>query len=89
MVAKLCRQPADAFRNERRFLAVDQIEVLPQWQGRGIGRLLPLEANTIARTQDIHELETTIWSFNEASQVFFRAQGFVTMQGRWWKALPR
>jgi putative acetyltransferase len=49
--------------------------VLPEWRGRGGGRLL-LEAAIAERPDHVHKIELEVWPDNEAAIALYRATGF-------------
>ncbi len=49
--------------------------VLPEWRGRGGGRLLA-EAALESRPADVHKIELDVFTDNEAAIALYRSLGF-------------
>ena len=77
LIAVLHDRPAGPFTVARRFCEIDQIAVDPTRRGQGIARALMVQALAQARTDGIHEIEATSWSFNDRAHAMFRRLGFV------------
>lgn len=69
-------RPANPITRRWRALLIDQISVEPPWKGKGVGRSLVEAALSVARAEDVDEVQAMTWVFNEEAQAFFRALGF-------------
>ncbi|MEM7627137.1 MAG: GNAT family N-acetyltransferase [Planctomycetota bacterium] len=58
----------------RHWVELDEMGVLPEWRGKGIGRSL---IEKVAESADGLDVELTVWSFNETAQSVYAAAGFV------------
>lgn len=65
-----------AFQYEKRLLYIDQIAVVPAWQGRGVARLLLEQVEDLARQEGISALQLDHWGQNEVASGFFIKNGF-------------
>jgi GNAT superfamily N-acetyltransferase len=79
----------NAFKKARRFLLVDQISVLPEAQGVGVGALLMQYVKELADTLEIDEIRLDSWSFNESAHGFFDWAGFEPYRVSFWNRKPR
>lgn len=66
----------DIFTKERRWLYLDQISVDSEWERKGIGRKLFDKLLEKAQSENITEIETDTWAFNDTAQKFFNQIGF-------------
>jgi len=80
-------RPPTPFSYARRWLLVDQISVLPEYEGMGYGQGLMHSAFELAHCEGITDIETETWSFNERAQAFFRQQGFKPRSERLWQKI--
>ncbi|MCR9173494.1 MAG: GNAT family N-acetyltransferase [bacterium] len=65
------------FQFEERYLLVDQIGVLPEFQRMGIAQLLMKEAESLANELGCDSLQLNHWLENENASQFFQDAGFV------------
>jgi len=82
---RLQNRPANAFKKANRFLFVDQISVLSEARGCGVGRLLMQFVKDLAKTLDIPEIRLDSWSFNEEAHRFFTGDGFEPYRVEFWR----
>ena len=82
---RLQNRPANAFKKANRFLFVDQISVLPEARGCGVGRLLMQFVKDLSKTMDIHEIRLDSWSFNVEAHRFFTSDGFEPYRVEFWR----
>ena len=66
----------NAFHHGRRFMYVDQIAVLEQFQKQGVGEALLKKAEEIAKKLSIDTLELDHWASNIVAAAYFRKQGY-------------
>ncbi len=57
-------------------VSIDDICVVPEFRGRGVGRALLRHARALAAEEDWDSLNATVWTGNEASEALFRSEGF-------------
>ena len=69
-------QEANAFKQERRFLSVDQLAVVPAHRRQGVGRALMAHARQIARDRGLTRLEREAYALNHGAQAFYASEGF-------------
>jgi len=77
----------DAVYLPRRFGYVDDMVVLPELQGRGVGRKLLEAIEEWAREQGADTLELTVFEFNAGARGLYERSGFETLQRRMRKRL--
>jgi GNAT superfamily N-acetyltransferase len=56
-------------------------------RGQGIGRALMEHTHEWARGQGIHEVELTVWEFNQGAMAFYSELGYTPIVRRLWKGL--
>ena len=66
----------NAFHYSRCYVYVDQVAVLEQFQKQGVGELLLLKAEEIAKELSIDTLELDHWTSNIVAAAYFRKQGY-------------
>ena len=74
------------FRSDR-LVYVDEQVVLPEHQGRGIGRTLMDHVEDRAREEGIHTVKLQVWDNNEGAIGFYRSMGYGPRQRVLWKTL--
>ncbi|MGI8825205.1 MAG: GNAT family N-acetyltransferase [Chloroflexota bacterium] len=74
--------PDDTVYLPRRFVYVNDMAVLPDFRGRGIGRVLLEAVEGWARRQGIGAIELTVLEFNEGARVLYERAGFDTLSRR-------
>ena len=79
----------NAFRKAYGFLLIDQISVLPEAQGAGVGTVLMQYVKDLADSLDLHDIRLDSWSFNESAHGFFRRAGFEPYRVSFWQRTPR
>lgn len=70
-----------------RLVYVDEQVVLPEHQGRGIGRTLMDHVEDRAREEGIHTVKLQVWDNNEGAIGFYRSMGYGPRQRVLWKTL--
>ena len=68
--------------NRRRFLDIEQIGVVPDERGKGIGKALLEKAKEFARQQGLPRIELNVWAENVGAQRAFAAWGFQSQSER-------
>ena len=76
-------QEANAFKQERRFLSVDQLAVVPAHRRQGVGRALMAHARQIARDRGLTRLELEAYALNHDAQAFYASEGFDVFKSHW------
>lgn len=61
--------------NDMEWLEIDDISVLPEAQGKGVGKALFEAMKAEARNMDLTHIELTVWSFNEKARGFYEKMG--------------
>lgn len=72
----------DALYLPRRYVYVDDMVVLPDFRGRGIGQSLLAAVEVWAKEQGAETLELTVFEFNEGARRLYERSGFVTQHRR-------
>lgn len=57
------------------WLEIDDISVLPETQGKGVGKALFEAMKTEAQNMGLHHIELCVWSFNETARGFYEKMG--------------
>lgn len=57
------------------WLEIDDISVLPEVQGKGVGKALFEAMKTEAQNMGLTHMELTVWSFNEKARGFYEKMG--------------
>lgn len=76
LYAKIVRRPENPFAYAMDFMLVDQLSVIPEYQGRGYGKRLLQAAFDLARTENLHRVILDVWAFNDHAIEFYKQQGF-------------
>lgn len=61
----------------RRWMDINTIVVDDQYRGKGVGKRLLDTLYAWARSEDVHEVELTVFAFNEAAIEFYKKNGYV------------
>ena len=69
----------------RRYAHVNDIAVRKDFQRRGAGEALILEAEKWAKSKGVNTLELNVWEFNRAAFAFYQKMGYVTSSRHMWK----
>lgn len=75
------------FQYPRRYLLLDQLLVLAQHRGKGIGKRLLDEVIAFAKTEKCRKIELNHWSRNTAARAFFNQHGFTYYNEKMWKEI--
>lgn len=72
----------------RRYLEVDELAVLVEYRGQGIGRRLMETAERIAAERNIYTIELDVWQANAQAVAFYEKLGYRTIRRRMARKLP-
>lgn len=72
---------------EAPFLTVEYLETASAFRGRGVGRALMHEVETIAAARGIVTLELLVWSCNSPAIALYESLGYVPLEMRMVKRL--
>lgn len=61
--------------NDMEWLEIDDISVLPEAQGKGVGKALFEAMKQTALDMGLHHIELTVWAFNEKARGFYEKLG--------------
>lgn len=78
-----------AFKYSSRTIYVDQVLVLENYKGAGIGEQLMDKAYEFAREHEIDRIELDHWSMNLTARYFFDKHGFQYYNERMYKELSK
>jgi ribosomal protein S18 acetylase RimI-like enzyme len=70
-----------------RLVYVDELVVMPEHQGRGIGRTLMEHVEDHARKEGVHTVKLQVWDNNEGALGFYRSMGYDPRERVLWKTL--
>jgi GNAT superfamily N-acetyltransferase len=87
ILCKLIERAENPFTFAMRYLLVDQISVRPEVQGKGVGKGLFGQAESLAKEWNVARIQLDSWSFNIKAHVFFEKMGFEKFNHRFWKSL--
>jgi ribosomal protein S18 acetylase RimI-like enzyme len=76
-------RPENPFCRSRRWCAVDQIVVEPDFRRMGVASALLQKALSEAAADGVEGVELCAWSFNVEAQALFRKFGFEPKFARW------
>ena len=82
LMAELVPHEETGFTRALTALYIQHLAVDEDFRGRGMGRLLLARAGQEATSLGCDVLQLSCWSFNEAAQAFFSANGFAPYQVR-------
>jgi ribosomal protein S18 acetylase RimI-like enzyme len=86
-VATLRERPADEFTYGRRTLHIDQLGVLSEVKGQGIGQALMVVAEAFAFEHQVNGITLGVWAFNAHAIGFYEHLGYQIAMHSMWKAL--
>ncbi len=75
------------FQYSRRFVLIDQILVLKNYQEKGIGKLLLEATYSFAKKNKIDTVELNHWTLNESARRFFNKNKFEYYNEKMWIAI--
>lgn len=78
----------DPIYQPRRYLEVDELAVLADYRGQGIGRRLMETAEHIATSRGIPTVELHVWEANSLARDFYERLGYRTIRRRLARDLP-
>ena len=79
----------DPIFKQRRYAHINEIAVLKEYQGLGIGRLLMERIHQWANEQDVEEIELQVWGRNSQAIDFYEKFGYQTWRRTMRKTLDR
>ena len=82
IAVRLVDRPGNVLMSRRRYLDVEQIGIVPDERGRGVGRALLEKVKEFARQQGLQRIELNVWAENAEAQRAFAAWGFRTQSER-------
>ena len=84
------REPSSPFlQPSYRSVQLDQLAVLPEYQGRGIGGLLLDRVEQFCREKNVDRLQLSVWITNFSAREFYRKRGFEPYLEHWERKLKR
>lgn len=87
LTIRLRPAPQEPFLAPETRAHVDNLGVLPQWRGHGIGQVLMQAAEEWARQHGARRLMLNVWEFNHRAVAFYERMGYATFTRNLWKAL--
>lgn len=72
------------FQYARRFVLIDQISVIKDYKGNGVGKLLLDTAFVLAKDCNINCIELNHWTLNESARRFFKKNKFEYYNEKMW-----
>ena len=82
LMAELVPHEETPFTSALTVLHIQHLAVDEDFRGQGIGQALLAEAGQEATRRGCDVLQLACWSFNQAAQAFFTANGFAAYQVR-------
>ena len=82
IAVRIVDRPANVLMSRGRFLDVEQIGVVLDERGRGVGHALMEKVKELARQQGLQRIELNVWAENAEAQRAFTAWGFQTQSER-------
>lgn len=87
LLMTVCRQRENPFMYALDYLQIDHIGVLPEYQGKGIGKALMAYAEEFTAQKGLGLVGLDSWSFNTEAHEFFHAVGFENYIIHMWKKI--
>ncbi len=87
IIFKLKDSIESAFKYSSRTIYIDQVLVLENYKGAGIGEQLMDKAYAFAREHEVDRIELDHWSMNLTARYFFDKHGFQYYNERMYKEL--
>lgn len=81
--------PNDPIFRPRRYAVVDEVAVLEEYRGQGVGRALMNQAHQWARDQEVSEVELQVWEKNPGAITFYRQLGYKTTRKTMRRSIER
>lgn len=75
------------FQYSRTFILLDQILVLKNYQGKGVGKLLLETTFSFAKEKNIDFVELNHWTQNDSARNFFAKNKFEYYNEKMWRAI--
>jgi len=75
------------FQYSKSFILLDQILVVKNYKGKGVGKLLLDTAFSVARDYQINSVELNHWTLNESARKFFNKNKFEYYNEKMWRAI--
>jgi GNAT superfamily N-acetyltransferase len=83
----LVEREENSFTLAMRYLLVDQISVKPEAQGKGVGKALIEQVESLAKEWNVSRIQLNSWGFNRKAHAFFEKMGFEKFNHRFWLSL--
>ena len=87
VLCKLVEREENSFTLAMRYLLVDQISVKPEAQGKGVGKALIEQVESLAKEWNVSRIQLNSWGFNRKAHAFFEKMGFEKFNHRFWLSL--
>lgn len=84
ILCKLVERPANMITHEMRYVLIDQISVLPESQGKGVGAALIERTRVLANELGVKQIRLDTWDFNTKAHGFFEHEEFTKFIYRYW-----
>jgi GNAT superfamily N-acetyltransferase len=85
VVLRIVRREENPFTYPWKFAYIDQISVQPEYQGKGVGKLLMARAAQLAEEENLNFIALDSWGFNTEAHGFFESVGYDFYNYRMWK----
>lgn len=85
LVLRIVRREENPFMHPWKFAYIDQISVQPEYQGKGVGKLLMARAAQLAGEENLDFVVLDSWGFNTDAHGFFESVGYDFYNYRMWK----
>ncbi len=82
--AELIEWAETGSRYAMRMMYVHHISLRPEYQHRGLGKLLMEAVKGLAREKSVSLIALDVWSFNAKARAFFESQGLQDYNVRMW-----
>ena len=67
---------ATNFLREREYCYLQQIGIVPEARGKGVGKALVEHVKAFCRARSIYDIQVDVWAFNADAKRFFDCVGF-------------
>ena len=84
---RVVNREENPFMHSWRMLYVEHISVQPDYQGKGVGKALMVQAEKLAEQEGLDQIWLDSWGFNTKAHEFFHAQGYEKFNLRMWKKI--
>lgn len=79
--------PENPFQYARSYVLIDQILVLKQHQGKGIGGMFLSAVYDFAQKNSVNQIELNHWTLNDSARNFFNKNKFTYYNEKMWKLI--